>query len=715
MSVMASVLTFSSFRDVMVALGQIPDSLFGFDASGIITRTGRDVEQLKPGDRVCTLGHGAHRTHFRNKADFCQIIPDGLAFDEAATLPLVHCTAFHALVNVARVRSGETILIHAAAGGVGQAAIQLAKHFDLEIFATVGSPEKRATLQDTYGIPDDHIFNSRDLSFAKGILRMTNGRGVDCVLNSLSGQALQETWRCIASFGTFVEIGLMDIMDNTGLEMRPFARDATFSFLNVKNVMVEKPSLMAEILKGTFDLFRQGVCQPVTPVTTYPISSIEQAFRLLQTGRHSGKIAITWTGSDIVPVLYRPRDSSILSPDATYVLCGGFGGLGQSLANLLVRLGARNLCFISRSGKTSKGAGKVIEELALQDVTVQVYSCDIGSHDDLSRTLHDCSQTMPPIKGVIQCAMVLRDVSFATMPHGHWIESLRPKVQGTWNLHLLLPSSLDFFITLSSFAGIFGNRTQSNYAAAGAFQDALAHYRVNRGLRAVTIDLGIMRDVGVIAERGATGPLKEWEEPFGIREEELHLIMTTIITAELDQTDKNQNKKGTVVRTPVPPQILTGFATGGTAQAAGIDTPFYFSDPRFSHLALTGLSTTDTPTTASSNTDNPSDPAYLDNFASLALSNPDAASSRLTAALVARVAKSLQTDAAEISDTKPLHVYGVDSLVAIEIANWLFRVVKVTVTVFEVSAGIPIRDFAGKLVEKARAAAATERGDKVAE
>ena len=716
----------------MVALGQIPDSLFGFDASGMITRVGRRA-RFKPGDRVCTLGHGAHRTHFRNKADFCQIIPDGLAFDEAATLPLVHCTAYHAIVNVARARSGETILIHAAAGGVGQAAIQLAKHLGLEVFATVGSQEKRATLQDKYGIPDDHIFNSRDLSFAKGVLRMTDGRGVDCVLNSLSGQALQETWRCIASFGTFVEIGLVDIMDNTGLEMRPFSRDATFSFLNIKNVMTKKPKLMAEILEGTFDLLRRGISRPVTPVTTYSVSAIEQAFRLLQTGRHSGKIAITWTGSDIVPVLYRPRDSTILSPNATYLLCGGLGGLGQSLASLLVRLGARNLCFISRSGKSSKGAGKVLEELALQGVRAQVYSCDISCNDDLERILQDCSEKMPPIKGVIQCAMVLRDMSFATMPHSHWTESLRPKVQGTWNLHLLLPSTLDFFITLSSFAGIFGNRTQSNYAAAGAFQDALAHYRVDRGLRAVTIDLGIMRDVGVIAERGATGSLKEWEEPFGIREEEFHLIMTTIITAEVDNSKLShtdlastmeisnteiETKTKKAVRTPIPPQILTGFATGGSAQAAGIDAPFYFSDPRFSHLALTGISTMDTPTATSKNTNNPSDPAYLEHFASLALSDPNAASSRLTGALVARVAKSLQTDAAEISDAKPLHVYGVDSLVAIEIANWLFRVVKLTVTVFEVSAGIPIRDFAGKLVERARAAAATEsseRGEKGAE
>ena len=340
----------------MVAMGQIPDSLLGFEASGTITRVGHDVTQFAAGDSVCTLGHGSHRTLFRNKAIFCQRIPDGISYAEAATLPLVHCTAFYSLVHVARVRSKQSVLIHAAAGGVGQAAIQIAKHFDLEIFATVGSADKRKLIQEEYGIPDDHIFNSRDLSFEKGVLRMTNGRGVDCILNSLSGEALRRTWRCIAPFGTFIEIGMKDILGNTGLEMRPFLQDATFTFFNLKHVMTANPQLMAEIIEGTFDFMRQGISRPGSPVTVYPVSEVENAFRLMQTGKHRGKIAITWDGKDIVPVLHHASNSLRLDGDATYVLVGGLGGLGRSLSNLLVDLGARNLCFISRSGDQSMSA-----------------------------------------------------------------------------------------------------------------------------------------------------------------------------------------------------------------------------------------------------------------------------------------------------------------------------------------------------------------------
>ncbi len=672
----------------MVAMGQIPDSTVGFDASGVITHVGQHVSSFKPGDKVCTLGPGAHRMVFRNKADFCQKIPDALSFEEAATLPLVHCTAYHALVQIARVQPKQTILIHAGAGGVGQAAIQIAKHHELEIFTTVGSADKRTLVEDVYGIPSDHIFNSRDLSFVKGVLRMTNGRGVDCVLNSLSGEALQQTFRCIAPFGTFVEIGLKDIQNNSNLEMRPFMQDATFTFMNIKHVMTGNPQLMATILKNTFDYLRQGIIQPVSPVISYPISEVEDAFRLMQTGKHRGKIAITWTGAGAVPVLHRPTASVVLDPHSSYLLVGGLGGIGRSLARLLVRLGARYLCFMSRSGDKSTEAQMLVRELQAHGIGIKVYPCDIANKIDLAENLKDYAANMPPCKGVFQCAMALRDTLFEKMSHKQWTESLRPKVQGSWNLHSLLPADLEFYITFSSFAGIFGNRTQANYAAGSAYEDALAKYRVARGLKAVTIDLGIMRDVGVIAEQGSTGYLKEWEEPFGIRERELHLLIKKIIAAERHDPSIAGGK------TAVPAQILTGFATGGAVQAAGIRTPYYFDDPRFSHLALTGLSSSSNP----SNTPSSSNP--LKNFSTLVTTDPAAATHNLTAALVSRVAKSLHTATSEIDTARALHSYGVDSLVAIEVVNWILKETKVPVTVFEVLASVPITDFAAKLVEK---------------
>ncbi|KIX00018.1 uncharacterized protein Z518_10945 [Rhinocladiella mackenziei CBS 650.93] len=671
-----------NFRDVMVAMGQIPDSLFGFEASGVITQVASDVTSLQPGQRVSCLGHGAHRTHYRSPAAFCQLIPDDITFEEAAGLPLVHATAYHALVNVMRVQKGQSILIHAAAGGVGQAAIQLAQHYEMEIFTTVGSADKRALLQEVYGIPDDHIFHSRDASFAKALKRMTGDRGVDCILNSLAGEQLRQTWHCIAPFGTFVEIGLKDILGNTRLDMRPFIQDATFSFLNLQHVAVARPELMASILKETFDLLRRKVTRPVYPLTAFPISDMENAFRIMQAGRHRGKLVLTFSPEDVVKVHRNPSVELKLKANGTYVLVGGFGGIGNSLARLLVEHGARHICILSRSGPSSDEAKSLLVDLKKQDAIVRAYCCDITNESELEEVLQICSTDLPPIRGVFQCAMVLRDVLFENMSHQHWTESIRPKVQGTWNLHQHLPKHLDFFIILSSFAGVFGNRGQANYAAAGAYEDAFAQHRRSLGLKAVSIDLGIMRDVGVLATgtASASRDLKDWEEPFGIRQTDLHALIRKVMESEMAGSDN------------VEAQILTGFATGGGVTAAGIRRPFYYDDPRFSVLEWTGYRAKD-------GTGNGELELSLKARLTAAVSLEDAYEAA-TRGIVDKVANMMQTSVEEIDSSRPLHTFGVDSLVAVEIRNWLTKEAKADVTVFDILAAVPITAFARTVVSK---------------
>lgn len=661
----------------MVVMGQIPDNLLGFEASGVVVRCGKDVSTLKIGDKICTLGHGTHRTMFKSKAGFCQKMPEKLSFEQAATLPLVHCTAHHALVNVARARPGQTILIHAAAGGVGQAAIQLSQHLGLEIFATVGSAEKRELIEKVYGIESDHIFSSRDPSFAKGVMRMTKQKGVHCVLNSLSGEMLRQSWRCVADFGSFVEIGMRDILRNAQLDMGVFQRDVSFTSLNLKHVMVDDPALMKDILHCTFENVRNGIIQPVSPVTVYPLSDMEKAFRLLQTGKHRGKIALNWDSDEAVRVISRPRPLR-LDANATYLLIGGFGGLGRSLADLLADAGATSLCFISRSGAHSGAAQKLISDLEKRDVRVTAYTCDISDREQLSSLLRE-SRGLPPIKGAFQCAMVLQDSLFERMSHDQWTRSIRPKVQGSWNLHSLLPEDLDFFIMLSSFAALFGNRSQANYAAGGAYQDALAHYRHGLGRKAVSVDLGVMRDIGVIAEKGSTDYLKEWELPFGMREKEFRALMIEIIAGEA----AGDASTG---------QIIHGLLNRKLVQAAGVRTPFYFSDPRFSRLI--GSGTQDGTTTAPMTEAAP----LRDRLAHA--KNPSEAGELIHDALLARVAKLFQVDVSEIDDGKPLHRYGVDSLVGVEIANWIFQETKVKVSMFDILASISIAEFAKRLAEK---------------
>lgn len=660
----------------MSVMGQIPDELLGFDASGIVRRVGSGVTKFKIGDKVAMYGHGAHRTIHRSRADYCELIPEGLSFEQAATIPVVHGTAWYGLVQLARVKEGQSILIHAAAGGVGQAAIQIAKHFGMEIFATVGSEVKRKLLRETYGIPEDHMFNSRDLSFVKGVKRMTEGRGVDVILNSLSGEALRQTWYCIAPFGTFLEIGIKDILGNTELDMRPFLQDATFAFFNLNHIEKERPDIMAEIIKGAFDFQRRGITRPITPLVTYPISEMENAFRLMQTGKHIGKIALSFGDGDVVPVVQSGASLLKLDRDAAYLLVGGLGGLGRSLSTMLVDHGARKLCFLSRSGGKSPEAQKLIQELEKRQVQVQVYPCDVADEQAVAKVLAQCTAQLGPIRGVLQCAMVLRDTLFTNMSYQQWTESTRPKVQGTWNLHQNL-KDVDFFVVLSSFAAIFGNRGQSNYAAAGAYEDAIAHYRRSQGLHAVTLDIGLMRDIGVLAEKGITDSLRDWEEPYGIRATEFHALMQRAIAGDIVGN--------------LPPQVLTGLATGGSAIAAGISTPFYLEDRRFSIMAMIGVRDQ----SAAGKENIVSTKALVAQSTSLA-----EAAGHVLEALVNRVAKMLQTASSEIDTDRYLHSYGIDSLVAIEIVNWALKEIKSNITVFDVMAGVPMTTTASKIAAK---------------
>jgi zearalenone synthase (highly reducing iterative type I polyketide synthase) len=659
-------------------MGQIPDPFIGVEAAGIVRRAGTAVSKFQIGDKVAILGHGAHSTSARTRASNCALIPEGMTFEQAATVPTVHGTAWYALVHLARIRQGQTILIHAAAGGVGQAAIQVAKHFDLEIFATVSTPAKRQLIRDAYGIPNDHIFNSRDLSFVKGIKRITQGRGVDVVLNSLSGEALRQTWHCIAPFGYFIEIGLRDILSNTGLDMAPFKQDATFTFLNLDHVQRKRPDLMIKILEGAFNFFRKGISTPIVPITTYPISEVEQAFRLMQAGKHIGKLVLTWGDDDVVPVLEGQKKPLKLDPNAVYILVGGLGGLGRSLSMRLVHLGARKLCFFSRSGARSTAAKDLVHDLETQDVEVKALLCDITSETAVAAAVAECSQELGPIRGVFQCAMVLRDSLFAKMTHQQWLEATQPKIQGSWNLHKHLPN-VDFFITLSSCVATFGNRGQSNYSAGGSYEDALAYYRRSLGLPATTVDLGIMREIGVLAETGMTDNLKDWDKPYGIGEAEFHALMEVAMEADI---------KGTR-----PAQIITGLATGGSAFLAGIDPPYYLDNALFRRMALTGL--------REAQGDSASNDASGPIHARLAqVESLDDAAGIVTEALVKQIARMLQMPADEIDTTRFLHNYGIDSLLAIEVVNWALKEAKSTVNVIDVLSSIPITALSRRVATK---------------
>lgn len=283
-----------NFRDVFLALGRFEEDDFGIDCSGIVTRVGSqcDQDQVKPGDRVCMFAIGCMSMYPRADQGAVAIIPEGVGFAESCAVVSPVVTAWRALVDVARVQKGDKVLIHAASGATGQLAVQIAQQLGAEVFATVGYDFKKRLLIEEYGVPEDHIFYSRDTSFAEGILCVTNGYGVDVVLNSLVGEGLRASWDSMAPYGRFVEIGKTDIQSNSELPMARFAHNVSFSTVDMRHIHYHRPDIISGLMRDTMGLVARGILRAPTPIKTYKPSALEEAFRYFQSGKNVGRVVI---------------------------------------------------------------------------------------------------------------------------------------------------------------------------------------------------------------------------------------------------------------------------------------------------------------------------------------------------------------------------------------------------------------------------------------
>jgi NADPH:quinone reductase-like Zn-dependent oxidoreductase len=404
-----------NFKDVMMALGQITVKDLGIEASGIVTALGKDITQFQLGDRVLSYGTGLFSTDYRGPARIFHKIPNHLSFETAASIPIAYATAYYSCHYIARLQKGETVLVHAASGGLGQAIIELCQLAGAEVYATVGTAEKKEFLIQHFNIPEDHIFFSRNGSFAKGVKRMTRGKGVDVIMNSLAGENLRLTWDCIAPWGRFVELGQRDIMINTRLEMQPFKRNATFSAFLLDDLVEQKPDVASKVFDDVIKLFSVEAIRGPAQIHTYPITEVEMALRTMQTGGHMGKLVAVNNPADMVKVIPQDNSKNILRSDVSYMLVGGLGGIGRATALWMTDHGARNLILINRSGPNTQDARDTVEALKIKGASVVVYSCDITNAARVEETVAQAGKEMPPIKGVIQGAMILRVSVFALL------------------------------------------------------------------------------------------------------------------------------------------------------------------------------------------------------------------------------------------------------------------------------------------------------------
>ncbi|MGW7287644.1 SDR family NAD(P)-dependent oxidoreductase, partial [Streptomyces sp. NPDC054847] len=465
-----------NFRDVLNALDMVYSPRLGLECAGVVVETAPDVTGLRPGDRVMGLATGTFGTEVCVDARLMVRIPPGLSFARAATVPLVFLTAYYGLHDLARLRAGERLLVHAAAGGVGMAALQLARHFGAEAYGTAG-PAKWDTLR-RLGLPGDRIASSRDTAFESRFKRATHDRGVDVVLNSLTGTFVDASLRLMPGGGRFLEMGKTDIRDAD--QVAADHPGVTYQAYDLRDSGADRIQEMLRVIAG---LLEQGVLAPL-PYEAFDVREAPAAFRHMAQGRHVGKIVLTV-----------PR---ALDTDGTALLTGGTGELGRLVAHHLVREhGIRHLVLTSRRGPDAPGTAELVRQLQEAGAeSVTVTACDVSRRDDIASVL----AAVPaghPLTAVLHLAAVLDDGVVHNQSAERFRRVLEPKVAGALHLHELTEDlDLAAFVLFSSAAGTLGAPGQSNYAAANAFLDALAAHRRKRGLPAASLAWGLWAQGG---------------------------------------------------------------------------------------------------------------------------------------------------------------------------------------------------------------------------
>lgn len=499
-----------NFRDVMYLMGLLPDEAvengfagasLGLEFAGVVSRVGERVRDLAPGDAVMGFGAACFASHVVTRADAVAPKPQAWSFEAAATVPTVFFTVYYALKHLADLQAGERVLIHGAAGGVGIAAIQLARHLGAEVFATAGSEDKRDFV---CLLGADHVFDSRSLAFADEILGITKGEGVDVVLNSLAGEAMRRSLALLKPFGRFLELGKRDFFENTPLGLRPLRNNISYFGIDADQLLTARPRLAARLFREVMNLFREGAWAPL-PYRVFESERVVDAFRTMQQARHIGKIVVRMAGAQPSVEQARPTPKLLaFGKDTTWLVTGGLSGFGLASARWLAARGAGHLVLVGRRGLATPGAQEALADLTALGAVARVEACDLTDRDAVLALITRIHAECPPLKGVLHAAAVYDDRMIAKLDADGMDRVLAAKLAGAWHLHeATLDIPLDHFVVYSSVTTALGNPGQANYVAANAGLEALVAWRRRLGLPATAVGWGPIGDAGYLARNEA--------------------------------------------------------------------------------------------------------------------------------------------------------------------------------------------------------------------
>jgi acyl transferase domain-containing protein/NADPH:quinone reductase-like Zn-dependent oxidoreductase/acyl carrier protein len=657
-----------NFMNLMSALGIYPGKVNGFatlgiECAGVVMAVGEDVRHLAVGDRVLGMAYHTMSSHINVEASLMRPIPSDMSFEDAATIPVVFLTVYYSLVTLARLQPGERVLIHAATGGVGLAAIQVAQSIGAEIYATAGSKAKREMLQNM-GIR--YVYNSRTPDFSARILQDTSGDGVDVVLNSLTGEAMLESLNVLSNFGRFVEIGKKDVYNDSKIGLHVFSKGLSYFMVDFEKMIFERPALVGNLLGEVLKHFEGGSWQALEK-RVFPISKAKEAFQFMSSGQHTGKIVISVDSEGVM--VEDASSGTNITADATYLLTGGYGGLGLTFAMHLAEKGARQLILTGRSGPKEEALA-IIEQLEEQGVLVIIEQADVSSGEDLQRIISEIPEDKP-LKGVFHLAGLLVDASLLNLEEGAFYRVLQPKVAGAYQLHEATKHlSLDHFVLFSSSTILFGSPGQAAYVAANSYMDALAQYRQSKGMAALSIQWGTVSDVGLAAAAGNRADRLSEEGVAPLSPEEC-----TELFDRLSETDLS-----------LAGAFRFDIKKWQTAYASAVANPFY------------DLLRTDLPASESADSALSTPHSFVEELRSIG--DADLRMLAMEAKLREKVGSVVKLPADEINIKTPFKSLGIDSLMSIQLKNQLEKTFDTGLSVTAFWTYPNIRDFARFLVDK---------------
>jgi acyl transferase domain-containing protein/acyl carrier protein len=660
-----------NFRDMMWAMGLLPEEAlidgfagpsFGLECAGIVRAVGAGVNDLAAGDRVTAFAPAALSTRVVTIADAVAPIPPDIGFAAAATLPVTFVTAIYALGHLAQLAPGEHVLIHSAAGGVGLAAIQYAKHRGAIVIATAGSEVKRAFLRLAGA---DYVLDSRDLAFADAVREITQGQGVDVVLNSLSGEAMERSLEVVKPFGRFLELGKRDFYLNRRLHLRPLRQNVSYFGIDVDQLPLRRPALARSLLAEVSRLLGDGAIRPLA-YRVFRFSEIDDAFRLMQSSGHIGKLVLV-PDADLGVSLREPR-AFAARPDGTYLITGGLDGFGLEAARWLVAHGAGSIALLGRRGLETPGCRAGVAELEAAGAEVGVYRGDVADPEALSLVLDQIRAAQPPLRGIVHAASIVADRLTADLDPAGIDAILRPKLGGAVALdRLTRDDPIELFLMFSSATTMLGAPGQGAYVAANMTLEAVARRRHGEGRPALAIAWGPIEDAGYLAKRPDT------------RDALARRLGAKPLPAM-------------VALDGLPAMLASGLPVVGFAETNWTEAQ------RFLPVLTTPLFAEVRDKARPSGADE----ALADRLAALA---PEAALALLRTVVAEEAARILRLPAGGVDPLRPLSQMGMDSLMAVELRLALESRLRVDLPLVSLAEGTSVASIAARLADALQAGA----------